>query len=72
MKELFVKIPEESAAFVTSLLQKLGAEVKEKDITPAKKKKALISPTFLFGKWKNIDLDAKELRKKAWDRNHKF
>lgn len=72
MKELFVKIPEESAGFVTSLLQKLGAEVEVRDIPRAKKKKTMVSPTFLFGKWKNIDMDAKELRKKAWDRNHKF
>jgi hypothetical protein len=67
MKELFVKIPEESAEFITYFL-KPGAEAKENDIPSARKKKALVSPTFLFGKWKNIDLDAKELRIKAWDR----
>jgi hypothetical protein len=72
MKELFVKIPEESAGFVTSLLQKLGAVVEEKGIATVRKQKRVVSPTFLFGKWKNIDLDAKELRKKAWDRSHKF
>ncbi len=72
MKELLIKIPEESAAFVTSLLQKLGAEVEEKILPPAKKKKAAVSPTLLFGKWKNIDLDSTELRRKTWDRSHKF
>ncbi|MBC7890494.1 MAG: hypothetical protein H7Z13_21685 [Ferruginibacter sp.] len=72
MKEFFVKIPEESAGFVTSLLQKSGAIIEEKDTTQSVKKEQVVSPTFLFGKWKNIDLDAKELRKKAWDRSHKF
>lgn len=73
MKELSVQIPEESVAFVTSLLEKLGAKVKEKETAPDKKmKEAGVSPTFLFGKWKNIDLDAKELRQKSWDRSHKF
>jgi hypothetical protein len=73
MKVLSVQIPEESVAFVTSLLEKLGAKVEEKEIAPDKKKKDLeVSPTFLFGKWKNIDLDAKELRQKSWDRSHKF
>jgi len=73
MKVLSVQIPEDSVAFVTSLLEKLGAKVEEKEIVPNKKKKAVeVSPTLLFGKWKNIDLDAKELRQKSWDRSHKF
>jgi len=73
MKELSVQIPEESVAFVTSLLEKLGAKVKEKETAPAKEMRAAsVSPTYLFGKWKNIDWDAKELRQKSWDRSHKF
>ena len=39
------------------------------------KKKRLsekISPTYLFGKWKNLDIDAKKIRHEAWDRSHKF
>ena len=37
-----------------------------------KKKKQEISPTFLFGKWKSLDIDAKKLRKDAWDRNGNY
>ena len=39
-----------------------------------KKKKTIekISPTYLFGKWKNLDIDAKKIREEAWDRSHKF
>ena len=47
MKVLFIKIQGESVAFVTSLLQKLGAEVKEKIIPPVKKKGAAVLPTLL-------------------------
>jgi len=74
MKELSVQIPEESVAFVTSLLEKLGAKVEEKEnkLEKKKKKAEVVSPTLLFGKWKNINLNAKELRQKSWDRSHKF
>lgn len=37
-----------------------------------KKSSGKISPTYLFGKWKNLDIDPKKLREEAWDRNHKF
>ena len=84
MKEIIVKIPDENSDLVTQLLEKLGAEVKEKKISVkkinAKKIKVLkkrivpekISPTYLFGKWKNLDIDAKKLRKEAWERSHKY
>ena len=84
MKEIFVKIPDENSDLATQLLEKLGAEIKEKKISvkkiSAKKNKALkkrkvpekISPTYLFGKWKKLDVDAKKLREEAWDRSHKY
>ncbi len=39
---------------------------------PFVKKKRLsenISPSYLFGKWKNLDIDAKKIRHEAWDRS---
>ncbi len=27
-----------------------------------------ISPTLLFGKWKELEIDAKELRKESWEK----
>lgn len=92
MKEIIVKISDEKMDQATQLLEKLGAEIKEKKVLIRKpkikksknakkiavkkvKKKRLsekISPTYLFGKWKNLDIDAKKLRKEAWDRSHKY
>jgi NADH dehydrogenase FAD-containing subunit len=84
MKEIIVKIPDENSDLATQLLEKLGAEVKETKISVkkinAKKIKVLkkrkvpekISPTYLFGKWKNLDVDSKKLREEAWDRSHKY
>lgn len=84
MKELLVKIPDENSKLATELLEKLGAIIKEKEMivrkpnilrkpTPKKKKTSeKISPTYLFGKWKNLDIDANKIRKEAWDRSHKF
>lgn len=83
MKEIIVKVRDEDSELVTQLLEKLGAEVTERK-APANRssrneqkdtKKSHIgniSPTYLFGKWKNLDLDAKKLRDRAWDRNDKF
>ncbi len=84
MKEIFVKIPVENSELATQLLEKLGAEIKKnkttsgksnvaKNIDSKKKKNSKkISPTYLFGKWKNLDIDAKKIREEAWDRSHKF
>ncbi len=84
MKEIIVKIPDENSELATQLLEKLGAEIKKKKIvvrkTEVKKNKASkkivapekISPTYLFGKWKDLDIDAKKIRKEAWDRSHKY
>ena len=83
MKEIIVKIPDESSELVTQLLEKLGAEIthtktiqktsakKEKAKNKAKisKKKKLpqkIDHTFLFGKWKDFDIDPKKLRQESW------
>ena len=84
MKEIIVKIPDENSELATQLLEKLGAEIKEKKtvVKKSKEKKSKvskkiivrekISPTYLFGKWKDLDIEAKKIRKEAWDRRHKY
>lgn len=67
-----VKIKDEDSELVTRLLEKLGAEVLEKKVAAKKKTGRNVSPTFLFGKWKGLDIDARKLREEAWDRSHKF
>ena len=69
MKEMIINIPEDSSSLVTELVEKLGGNVKpERKKSPAKKKKEKPDPTFLFGKWKNFDIDARKLREELWTR----
>lgn len=72
MKEMIVKIPEESSEFVTELLQKLGVQLTDPNNKKIKKPKNTVSPTYLFGKWKDLDLNAKILRKNSWQRQNRF
>ena len=60
MKEIIVKIPDENS------------EVKKYKGPRTTTSSEKISPTYLFGKWKNLDIDAKQIRKEAWDRSHKY
>lgn len=81
---MIVKIADESSEFVTQLLEKLGADVTLKKTSIRKRLSAVnktakkgkqqrkISPTFLFGKWKDLSIDAKKIRNEAWDRSHKY
>jgi hypothetical protein len=75
MKEITFRIPDESADAITTLVQQLGGSVeKEEKVekkTPAKKrkKKEEVDHTFLFGKWKDHDIDARKLRNELWRRN---
>jgi hypothetical protein len=72
MKEMIVKIPEESTEFVTELLEKLGVKMQETGKSKmAKKSKLTVSPTYLFGKWKNLDIHPETLRKNVWQRQNK-
>ena len=54
--------------FITELLSSLGyVEIKGAPAKKAKEKKVeKVSPTMLFGKWKDLEIDAKELRKNSW------
>ena len=73
MKEMIVKIPEESTEFVTELLEKLGVKMEEPGKRkPIRKTKSTVSPTYLFGKWKDLDIHPETLRKNVWQRQNKF
>ena len=70
MKEYIISIPEDSEEIVTAVMEKFGVKATEikkrkptaKKTTPKKK----IDHTYLFGKWKDFDIDAKKLREQSW------
>ena len=79
MKEYIVRIPEDSEEIITAVMEKFGVEATEikKKKTAAKKpatkkrkaaSKGKIDHTYLFGKWKNFDIDAEKLREELWKR----
>jgi hypothetical protein len=76
MKEMLIRVPEESVAFVEELLQKIGGDVTEikkpakhtKNTFPKKQPK----PLDFFGTWLDIDLDPKTYRKKLWRKDQRF
>ena len=69
-----IKIPDDSTELVTELVEKLGGSVKvkkEKKISSVKKKKSKrkkehVEHDFLFGKWKEFDIDPQKLRDELW------
>ena len=78
MSQLVISIPTRNEKFITTLLLKLGCLIKtgkDKDmavvsshsITPAEDDS--ISPSYLFGKWADMDIDTKTFRKKIWSRS---
>jgi len=82
MKEYIVRIPEAEVETISQVLEKFGAEItpspgsnkkgSEKKKSAAKKKaivgkkKRKIDHTYLFGKWKNFDIDPVKLREESW------
>ncbi len=79
MKEYIVRIPEDSEEIITAVMEKFGVEateIKQKKTSTkksaSKKKKATpkekIDHTYLFGKWKDFDIDAEKLREELWKR----
>lgn len=70
MSYLKVNINDEGdKEFVEQLLQKLGYEVTEEpDPKTPSKKSSPISPTLLFGEWKDTDIDPTNYRKQLWER----
>jgi hypothetical protein len=82
MVEFIVHIAPEKEHLIKMLVEELGGEVieeKTKDAAKKEKKSGAkkqgkikeVSPTFLFGKWKDLDIDARKLRDQAWGRSHK-
>jgi hypothetical protein len=70
MSYLKINVDDGGKKFVEQLLNKLGYEVMEE---PARKKNPgvkspAVSPTFLFAKWKDWDIDPSTFRKKLWAR----
>ena len=67
MSYLRVNVNNENKEFVEQLLQKLGYEVTEEPAQKAGKQKSSgVSPTMLFGKWKDLDIDPENFRKALW------
>ncbi len=67
MKEMIINIPDDSTSLVIELVEKLGGNIKsEAKQSLSKKKKP--EPTFMFGKWKDFDIDAVKLREELWTR----
>ena len=72
MTELLIKIEESKSSLLTELVTQLGGEIvsgkpaKTKSVTKSKKVKEDVSPTMLFGKWKDLDLDPVTYRDKLW------
>jgi len=70
MAEFIVNIAPEKEALIKELVEQLGGSVmpEEKKSKKAKKKtdKENIDHTFLFGKWKEFDIDAKKIREDLW------
>ncbi len=71
MTELTIKVEENKKKLIEDLLIELGCEVKETSAPLKKSKRQVkeISPTFLFGKWKDIDIDPITYRDKLWQRS---
>ncbi|MDX2001949.1 MAG: hypothetical protein SFW35_05940 [Chitinophagales bacterium] len=69
MSYLKINVDDENKAFIEQLLHKLGFEViEEPEQLSFKENTKEISPTMLFGKWKNIEIDPKNYRKQVWGR----
>lgn len=81
MTQVLINIQEDNVSLVKMLVEKLGGdfEIKKEEKATAKKgngkKKAaveeieeIVSPTYLYGKWKDTDIDPKTWRREVWRR----
>lgn len=71
MTEIHIKIDEEKSFLITELVTQLGGEVvkdksERKKVSKPSQKEKEVSPTMLFGKWKDLDLDPVTYRDKLW------
>jgi homospermidine synthase len=80
VKEFQIKVHGEDEKVILALMEKLGVEVihlpqknkKERRVTNSDKKIKSVDKTWLFGKWKDFQIDSKKLRETVWERNQKF
>jgi hypothetical protein len=70
MAYLKINVDDSDKKFVEALLAKLGFEVSEEKETKSvvNKSSSQISPTLLFGKWKNTSINPATFRKELWAR----
>lgn len=72
MTELIIKIDESKYSLITELITQLGGEIvadkkaKKQRVSKIRKEEKKVSPTMLFGKWKDLDLDPVNYRDKLW------
>jgi hypothetical protein len=67
MSYLRVYVNNDNKEFVEQLLQKLGYEVTDEGGQKTERKKpSNVSPTLLFAKWKDLDIDPVNFRKSLW------
>ncbi|MBD0353041.1 MAG: hypothetical protein ICV65_18015 [Flavisolibacter sp.] len=74
MPELIINIAPQKEALVRELIKQLGGRVEtkkqgNKKAALQKKSKDNIDHSFLFGKWKDYDIDAGKLREELWKRS---
>jgi GTP-binding protein EngB required for normal cell division len=81
VKEYQIRVQNEDEKVILALMEKLGVEVtslpkKIDKIKTArnigKKINSTVDKTWLFGKWQDLEIDAKQLRETVWERNQKF
>ena len=74
MVEFLVHIDPEKHALVKELIEELGGNMSEvkakKDKAKKKAPSQKISPTFLFGKWKDFPLDPVTYRDTLWPKRN--
>ena len=70
-----IQVPDDSVEFVEEFVERIGGNVEEKEEekkpvkkSKAKRSKEKIDHTYLFGKWKDFDIDARKLREETWRR----
>ena len=69
MSYLRINVNDNDKELIQSILEKLGCEVSEENSTSVLTKKEIdISPTYLFGKWKDSKLNPATFRKDLWQR----
>ncbi len=77
MKIITIQVPDDSVDFVEEFVERIGGNVEDKEEEKVKEKKPVkkegkkkvegkIDHTYLFGKWKDFDIDARKLREDTW------